>query len=450
VLVVGYDDNQSAWILRNSWGPAWGDNGYALFGYGECKIDDFAKLGVRNVNPDPWSRRRVHNGCFIESGNGETHRNFELVRSATPRVRHLWRQGGENGDFGWHDAGELSNPNDPGAGAAAIGMPAVTATTYNRNFETVYWEGSGWLRHWFLDQASAKWCDGGRFGDGRIQGFPGFIQSSYGAPGNFEVAVRGNDGDLRHWWREGPPNFAWHDGGSIAQLVRMSGPSLVQSVGDPGNLYVVAVMVNGQLQLWWRDDQGGTGWHAGEVFAEDIGETPPVMIQGQFGMVDELGVGNFELIVAVNGSIQHWWRDNSALAIEPPRSQHANIDIFDEIDDLANYPERISAAERAGITGDIVDLANTSKNQRVVKAANASIGSVVTEPWYKRIGIDVEHFVSRWHHGATFGSDVKHAWGLLQGSFGFNLEAIIERTDSSLQHWYRDGEGWHEGETIDV
>ena len=272
VLLVGYDDNQKAWILRNSWGPGWGDSGYALFGYGECKIDDFTKYGLRGTNPDPWTRRRLHNGCVIESGNGEMHRNFELLRSSAPRARHLWRQGGENGDFSWHEAFPLENPNDPGAGAAVIGMPTLTSTTYNRNFETLYWEGSGWLRHWWFDQANRHWNDAGRVATDQAAGFPGFLQSSYGAPGNFEVTVRQRDGQLHHWWREGPPSFAWHDGGSITGRVRMSGPSLVQAnVGSPGNLYVVAVMDTGQLQLWWRDDVGGTGWHRGEVFGDGSG-----------------------------------------------------------------------------------------------------------------------------------------------------------------------------------
>jgi C1A family cysteine protease len=191
LLIVGYDDNQQCWIIRNSWGSGWGDDGYGLFGYGECKIDTFTKYGTRGTSPDPWTRRRLHNGCFIESSNGEMHRNFELVRSSAPRARHLWRQGGEGGDFSWHDAGTLENPNDIAAGAGAIGMPALTSTTYGRNFETVYWEASGWLRHWWYDQTATHWVDAGRFGSAETAGFPGFIQSSYGAPGNFEVGLAG-------------------------------------------------------------------------------------------------------------------------------------------------------------------------------------------------------------------------------------------------------------------
>jgi C1A family cysteine protease len=33
VSIVGYDDNQGAWIIRNSWGADWGQNGFALVSY---------------------------------------------------------------------------------------------------------------------------------------------------------------------------------------------------------------------------------------------------------------------------------------------------------------------------------------------------------------------------------------------------------------------------------
>jgi C1A family cysteine protease len=39
VSIVGYSDTDRAWIARNSWGPAWGENGYFRIGYGEVGID---------------------------------------------------------------------------------------------------------------------------------------------------------------------------------------------------------------------------------------------------------------------------------------------------------------------------------------------------------------------------------------------------------------------------
>jgi len=64
------------------------------------------------------------------------------------------------------------------------------------------------------------------------------------------------------------------------------------------------------MQHFWRDEST-FAWHPGVVFGRGV-STPPVMIQGQYGMSNELGAnGNFELCVAVGGRVQHWWRWNA-------------------------------------------------------------------------------------------------------------------------------------------
>jgi C1A family cysteine protease len=39
VCCVGYDDTQTCWICKNSWGTDWGQSGFFLIGYGQCGID---------------------------------------------------------------------------------------------------------------------------------------------------------------------------------------------------------------------------------------------------------------------------------------------------------------------------------------------------------------------------------------------------------------------------
>ena len=39
VVLIGYDDSESCWICKNSWGRNWGENGYFRIGYGECELE---------------------------------------------------------------------------------------------------------------------------------------------------------------------------------------------------------------------------------------------------------------------------------------------------------------------------------------------------------------------------------------------------------------------------
>ncbi|MEV6415081.1 C1 family peptidase [Kribbella sp. NPDC051718] len=39
VCIIGYDDNAGCWIAKNSWGPAWGDQGFFRIAYGNVGID---------------------------------------------------------------------------------------------------------------------------------------------------------------------------------------------------------------------------------------------------------------------------------------------------------------------------------------------------------------------------------------------------------------------------
>lgn len=53
VVAVGYDDNQKRFIVRNSWGPNWGMNGYFTIPY------DY--LANNNLADDFWTIRRGQN-----------------------------------------------------------------------------------------------------------------------------------------------------------------------------------------------------------------------------------------------------------------------------------------------------------------------------------------------------------------------------------------------------
>lgn len=359
MLIIGYSDTLGAWLCKNSWGAGWGMNGVGWIAYGECRIDSFGRYGLRNTNPDPWSKRRLHNGNLYESGNGALHRNLELVGSNGSRVQHRWREGGA--PWTWGAASSFASD-------AAV-CPTLIGTTYNRNMELIYTTTGGRLHHWWTGGGgSGPWNDGGVFGPTGCTGVPGFVQGDYNAPGNFEVVVSVAGNRLQHVWRDGG---GWHNGAVFGSNIAKSGATLVQgSYGAPhGNLECVALRTDGTLQHFWRNESS-FAWNAGAIFGAGV-SSPPVMIQGQYGMQDELGPhGNFELCVAVGGRVQHWWRWNSA-------------------------------------GGD-----------------------------------------GGWRHSADFGHDVAAVAGLCESSWGMNLEVIVLRTDRQLQHYWRDGAGWHEGAVI--
>ena len=56
VVLVGWDDLDGAWLARNSWGPGWGEKGYARIQYGCSSVGDGAawvQLRLVEVSPSP-------------------------------------------------------------------------------------------------------------------------------------------------------------------------------------------------------------------------------------------------------------------------------------------------------------------------------------------------------------------------------------------------------------
>jgi len=50
VLIVGYDINQKFWIVKNSWGATWGEQGYLRIGQNG---DGFGICGIQQVDSYP-------------------------------------------------------------------------------------------------------------------------------------------------------------------------------------------------------------------------------------------------------------------------------------------------------------------------------------------------------------------------------------------------------------
>lgn len=52
VTLVGWDDSKGAWLMRNSWGADWGDDGYMWIQYGSNRIGSYASWVVAEQGAD--------------------------------------------------------------------------------------------------------------------------------------------------------------------------------------------------------------------------------------------------------------------------------------------------------------------------------------------------------------------------------------------------------------
>lgn len=392
LLIVGFNDDDRYWIVKNSWGTGWGAQGFGLVSYdarnpqgqvvqGQGLLEGAAFVGLRGTSPDPWARRRLRNGVLVQSANGGLRNNFEVFLRVGMTLEHWFRDNAAVG-LPWRRVGVVRS-SDPWRDTFqndALDCPAAVQSTFNRDFELVYRTTFRQLRHVYFDQGGQLWNDATIFGPTDPVGVPGFIQSNRGAPGDLEVVVVNQSSQAEHWtkhngapWTRQPGE--WYLRERFGSNVMFGGPALVQSklgvTGSPengsGELHYVYAAANGEMQHWRRPGPGTGSWSLVGTFGQNA-TSAPCMIEGTYGAGNEMGIGNFELCVTVGNQVEHWWRYNT-----------------------------------------------------------------VPGPW---------------NRSAVFGADVRRVLGLVQSTYATNLELVVERTDGRYQHYWRDGSGWHAGVII--
>lgn len=153
--------------------------------YEQANIDSWTKYGVANVNPDPWTRRRHQSGSMLQSGNGDTHRNFELLLSE-PTGSGFAHVSRDSNTTTWSKVSDIE-------GSSVSGQPAILGTSFNRDFHAVGVVADQTLQQWVYSQSAKKWSAVSTIEGKDIDGFPGLAQSD---GTQLVVVVKHADGTL--------------------------------------------------------------------------------------------------------------------------------------------------------------------------------------------------------------------------------------------------------------
>lgn len=258
---------------------------------------------------------------------------------------------------------------------------------------------------------------------GPVQGSPGFIQSTYGNKGNFEVVVplaaeglarywRNNDDEMLPWY--GPITFG-------AECGIFRGASLIQSnFGEMGNLELSALDVGGHnLMHFWCDSGPNFEWHGPNFVSENslipVFSGNPALIQSRFG-----GKGNFDLVVPrAEGGFSHYLRDNDdpALSWYGPFDFATDAGIFDAVTLIqSNFGELPGNFELVARSGD-----------RLVFFWRESGGEF------------------KWHGPFPIDTGVAGVPSMIQSNFGYrgNFEVVVPLASGGLAHYWRDNDDPH-------
>ena len=158
----------------------------AYHSYGNANIDTWTKYGLANVNPDPWTRRRHQSGSMMQSGNGEMHRNFELLinKPEGSGFAHIARDGSSDE---WLRVADVQ-------GGSVVGQPAIIGTSFNRDFHAVgVGKNDSVVRQWVYGQTGKKWSQVATIEGKKIDGYPGLTQ---GDGSQLIMVVKDSDGVL--------------------------------------------------------------------------------------------------------------------------------------------------------------------------------------------------------------------------------------------------------------
>ena len=244
VCVIGYDDNQGAWICRNSWGTGWGAAGFFLIAYGQVGID--AQM---------WAVEGVASGVPVVARNPNGILEVFVRGNPDKGLWHCWQtSAGAAGYSGWSSLGSTLT-TDP----FVIVNPSNVLEVFARGTDgTIYhcWQGpqGGWSSMTSLGSTTT------------VTSKPIVIKNS---SGGVDLFARGSDGALWHT-TQSAPGTGWPALASLGNTI--TGQPAVISNSD-GRLEVFARGGDGALWHISQNSPGGA-WSAWASLGNVLGGDP--------------------------------------------------------------------------------------------------------------------------------------------------------------------------------
>ena len=104
VTLVGWNDNyqgQGVWILRNSWGTGWGDNGYMYIKYGTSQVGYAACFVIYQGNGVGYLSKKLYGQNYYEKGGDVKNYNAVGMPGGSQYAVRLSESGWPNAQEGW-------------------------------------------------------------------------------------------------------------------------------------------------------------------------------------------------------------------------------------------------------------------------------------------------------------------------------------------------------------
>jgi hypothetical protein len=262
---------------------------------------------INNIINAPPTQAFVSSNFSVVQGPWGTVGNFEAVVPVAgifgapgQGLQHFWG----NNDI----AGTPWNPGPIFGTDLTNVLGAVLVASSFGTLDVVATAGSS--LYYFNRDSSGNWSSSFAVpGASNQRGTPGFVQGTYGTPGNFEVAVPNASSGIDYFWRDNS-TFTWNGPQHILDsLGLVDDVVLFESVGSPGLLQTtmqLAARVGGSVYTTFRDSTSGQWFTPSRVATNANGR--PGFIQTRYE-----SPGGFELMVpSTAGGFDEYTLSNTA------------------------------------------------------------------------------------------------------------------------------------------